>query len=130
VPEVISLEVVSTPNAPQAIGPYSQAIKHNGMVFISGQIPLNPSTMTLVEGSTADQTRQVLNNLKAILEASGSKFENVLKTTVFLRDMNDFDEMNKVYGEYFSSHKPARATVQVARLPKDVAVEIELVAAY
>ena len=129
-PEVISLEVVSTPNAPQAIGPYSQAIKHNGMVFISGQIPLNPSTMTLVEGSTADQTRQVLNNLKAILEASGSKFENVLKTTVFLRDMNDFDEMNKVYGEYFSSHKPARATVQVARLPKDVAVEIELVAAY
>lgn len=86
--------------------------------------------MTLVGGSTGDQTQQVLQNLKAILEASGTNFGNVLKTTVFLRDMNDFDEMNKVYGEYFSSHKPARATVQVARLPKDVAVEIELVAAY
>lgn len=86
--------------------------------------------MTLVTGSTADQTRRVLENLKAILEASGSKFDNVMKTTVFLRDMNDFDEMNKVYGEYFTSHKPARATVQVARLPKDVAVEIEVIAAY
>ncbi len=125
-----TLEVVSTSNAPQAIGPYSQAIKHNGLVFISGQIPLDPATMTLVTGSTADQTRRVLENLKAILEASGSKFDNVMKTTVFLRDMNDFDEMNKVYGEYFTSHKPARATVQVARLPKDVAVEIEVIAAY
>jgi 2-iminobutanoate/2-iminopropanoate deaminase len=130
VPEVISPEVVATTNAPQAIGPYSQAIKHNGLVFVSGQIPLDPATMTLVAGSTGDQTKQVMNNLKAILEAAGSNFANVLKTTVFLRDMNDFDEMNKVYGEYFSSHKPARATVQVARLPKDVAVEIELVASY
>jgi 2-iminobutanoate/2-iminopropanoate deaminase len=130
VPEVISPEVVATNNAPQAIGPYSQAIKHNGLVFVSGQIPLNPATMTLVEGSTGEQTKQVMSNLKAILEAAGSSFSNVLKTTVFLRDMNDFDEMNKVYGEYFTSHKPARATVQVARLPKDVAVEIELVASY
>ncbi len=129
-PEVISLEVVSTKDAPQAIGPYSQAIKHNGMVFVSGQIPFNPATMSLVEGTIVDQTHQVLKNLSAILAASGTNFSNVLKTTVFLRDMNDFDEMNKVYGEYFTSHKPARATVQVARLPKDVAIEIELVAAY
>ena len=129
-PEVISPEVVATNNAPQAIGPYSQAIKHNGLVFVSGQIPLNPATMTLAEGSTGEQTKQVMSNLKAILAAAGSSFSNVLKTTVFLRDMNDFDEMNKVYGEYFTSHKLARATVQVARLPKDVAVEIELVASY
>jgi 2-iminobutanoate/2-iminopropanoate deaminase len=129
VPEVISPEVVATNNAPQAIGPYSQAIKHNGLVFVSGQIPLTGNN-DLVEGSTGEQTKQVLQNLKAILEASGTNFGNVLKTTVFLRDMNDFDEMNKVYGEYFTSHKPARATVQVARLPKDVAVEIELVASY
>ncbi len=129
-PEVITLEVVSTKDAPQAIGPYSQAIKHNGMVFVSGQIPLNPATMTLVEGTIVEQTHQVLKNLTAILAASGSNFSNVLKTTVFLRDMNDFDEMNKIYGEYFTSHKPARATVQVSRLPKDVAIEIELVAAY
>ncbi len=129
-PEVITLEVVSTKDAPKAIGPYSQAIKHNGMVFVSGQIPLNPATMTLLEGTIVEQTHQVLKNLAAILAASGSNFSNVLKTTVFLRDMNDFDEMNKVYGEYFTSHKPARATVQVSRLPKDVAIEIELVAAY
>lgn len=128
--EVKTLEVVSTSKAPQAIGPYSQAIKHNGLVFVSGQIPLDPATMTLVSGSTGDQTRRVLENLKAILDEAGTTFANVMKTTVFLRDMNDFDEMNKVYGEYFTSHKPARATVQVARLPKDVAVEIEVIAAY
>lgn len=122
-------EVVATTNAPQAIGPYSQAVKHNGLVFVSGQIPLDPATMTLVSGTTAEQTDRVLKNLQAILEVAGSSFNQVLKTTVFLRDMNDFDEMNKVYAQYFCDHKPARATVQVARLPKDVAVEIEVVAA-
>jgi 2-iminobutanoate/2-iminopropanoate deaminase len=122
-------EVVSTPNAPQAIGPYSQAIKHNGLVYVSGQIPLDPSTMTVVTGSTAEQTKRVIENLKAILEAAGTSLNNALKTTVFLRDMNDFDEMNQVYAQYFTNHRPARATIQVARLPKDVAVEIELVAA-
>lgn len=122
-------EVVATTNAPQAIGPYSQAVKHNGLVFVSGQIPLDPATMTLVSGTTAEQTERVLKNLQAILAAAGSSFNQVLKTTVFLRDMNDFDEMNKVYAQYFCDHKPARATVQVARLPKDVAVEIEVVAA-
>jgi 2-iminobutanoate/2-iminopropanoate deaminase len=122
-------EVVSTPNAPQAIGPYSQAIKHNGLVYVSGQIPLDPSTMTVVTGSTAEQTKRVIENLKAILEAAGTSLNNALKTTVFLRDMNDFDEMNQVYAQYFTNHRPARATIQGARLPKDVAVEIELVAA-
>jgi 2-iminobutanoate/2-iminopropanoate deaminase len=122
-------EVVSTPNAPQAIGPYSQAIKHNGLVYVSGQIPLDPATMTVVTGSTAEQTKRVIENLKAILEAAGTSLNNALKTTVFLRDMNDFDEMNQVYAQYFTNHRPARATIQVARLPKDVAVEIELVAA-
>lgn len=128
-PEVSSLEVVNSVDAPQAIGPYSQAIKFNGMVFVSGQIPLDPATMTLVNGSVAEQTRRVLENVSAILEAAGTKLERVLKATVFLKDMNDFEEVNKVYSEFFSQHKPARACVQVARLPKDVAVEIEVVAA-
>lgn len=122
-------EVISTENAPKAIGPYSQAIKHNGLVFVSGQIPLNPASGTLVEGPIADQTRQVLENLKAILKAAGADLSKVLKATVFLKDMGDFEEMNKVYAEYFGEHKPARATVQVAKLPRDVGVEIEVVAA-
>lgn len=122
------ISVVSTDKAPQAIGPYSQAIKHNGLVFISGQIPLNPEGQ-LVEGNIADQTKQVLTNLQNILAAAGSDFNKVLKTTVFLKDMGDFQAMNEVYGQFFSSHKPARATVEVARLPRDVKVEIELVAA-
>lgn len=128
-PEVSQIQVITTDNAPQAIGPYSQAIKHNGLVFVSGQIPLDPETMTLVTGSIKDQTRRVLNNLKAILEAAGTNMEKVLKATVFLKDMADFEEVNQVYSEFFSQHKPARACVQVARLPKDVAVEIEVVAA-
>ncbi|KAF1857286.1 hypothetical protein Lal_00015325 [Lupinus albus] len=128
-PEVSQIQVITTDNAPQAIGPYSQAIKHNGLVFVSGQIPLDPETMTLVTGSIKDQTRRVLNNLKAILEAAGTNMERVLKATVFLKDMADFEEVNQVYSEFFSQHKPARACVQVARLPKDVAVEIEVVAA-
>lgn len=122
------ISVVSTDKAPQAIGPYSQAIKHNGLVFISGQIPLNPEGQ-LVEGTIADQTKQVLTNLQNILAAAGTDFNRVLKTTVFLKDMGDFQAMNEVYGQYFDSHKPARATVEVARLPRDVKVEIELVAA-
>lgn len=121
-------EVVSTQMAPQAIGPYSQAIKHGGLVYVSGQIPLKPDG-ELIAGGISEQTRQVLTNLHHILEAAGSKLENVLKTTVFLQDMNDFAEMNKIYSEFFAEHKPARATIQVARLPRDVSVEIEVVAA-
>ncbi len=121
-------EVVSTLNAPQAIGPYSQAVKHGGLVFVSGQIPLNPQG-ELVEGDIKVQTRQVLTNLQNILKAAGTDFNNVLKTTVFLKDMAEFAQMNEVYAEFFPTHKPARATVQVARLPRDVSVEIEVVAA-
>jgi 2-iminobutanoate/2-iminopropanoate deaminase len=121
-------EMVHTDGAPQAIGPYSQAVKAAGLVYCSGQIPLNPATMTLVEGSVADQTRRVLSNLDAVLRAAGSSLEEVVKTTVFLRDMNDFAEMNAAYGEFFGERPPARATVQVARLPKDVAVEIDCIA--
>ncbi|MBU6453898.1 MAG: RidA family protein [Cyanobacteria bacterium REEB67] len=122
-------EIISTADAPQAIGPYSQAIKHNGLVFISGQIPLDPASGELVGGDISAQTTRVLKNLTAILEAAGSGLDKVLKTTVFLKDMNDFAAMNKIYGETFGSHKPARATVEVSRLPRDVSVEIELVAA-
>ncbi|MBL0185618.1 MAG: RidA family protein [Candidatus Obscuribacter sp.] len=121
-------EVVSTPKAPQAIGPYSQAIKHNGLVFLSGQIPLD-ATGNLVDGGIVEQTRQVLNNIQNVLDAAGSSLTNVLKATVFLKSMDDFAEMNKVYSEFFSDHKPARSTIQVAKLPRDVSVEIEVVAA-
>ena len=121
-------EVVSTAKAPKAIGPYSQAVKHGGLVFVSGQIPLRPDG-SLESGGITAETKQVLENLKNILAAAGSSFEQVLKTTVFLKDMGDFEAMNKVYAEYFAVHKPARATIQVAKLPKDVSVEIELVAA-
>ena len=121
-------ELIHTDSAPKAIGPYSQAIKTGGLVYCSGQIPLDPSTMTLVEGSVADQTRRVLRNLDAVLKAAGSSLGEVVKTTVFLRDMNDFAEMNAAYGEFFKEQPPARATVQVARLPKDVAVEIDCIA--
>lgn len=120
--------VVATPLAPAAIGPYSQGILAAGLVFCSGQIPLDPATGQLVEGDIGAQTHRVLQNLKAVLEASGSSLRKVVKTTVFLRDMGDFAAMNTVYGEYFNEDPPARATVQAARLPKDVAVEIECVA--
>ncbi len=123
------LATIHTDKAPQAIGPYSQAIKCNGFVFVSGQIPLKPESMTLLEGSTGEQTRLVMENLSKILEEAGSSIDKVVKTTIYLSDLNDFDEVNKVYGEFFSSHKPARATVQVARLPKDVSVEIDAIAA-
>ena len=121
-------QIIHTDSAPKAIGPYSQAVKAGGLVYCSGQIPLNPATMKLVQGSVADQTRRVMDNLKAVLDAAGSSLAQVVKTTVFLRDMNDFAEMNAAYGEYFQVEPPARATVQVARLPKDVAVEIDCVA--
>jgi 2-iminobutanoate/2-iminopropanoate deaminase len=125
---MISKETVSTDKAPGAIGPYSQAVKANGMVFCSGQIPIDPATGAFVSDEVAGQTRQVLKNLSAVLEASGSNLGNVVKTTVFLADMNDFGAMNEVYSEFFSENKPARATVQAARLPKDARVEIECIA--
>lgn len=121
--------VVFTDNAPKAIGPYSQAIQANGFLFISGQLPVNPANSDVPEGINA-QTRQSLENLKAILEAERLVFDDVVKTTVFLKDMNDFNAMNAVYGTYFTDNAPARACVQIAKLPKDVLVEIELIAAY
>lgn len=120
---------VSTPAAPAAIGPYSQAIVHGGVVYCSGQIPLDPATMTLVGGSVADQTRQVLHNLGAVLAAAGVGPEHVLQTTVYLVDMQDFAEMNDIYAGFFGQHKPARATVAVAGLPKGARVEIACIAA-
>lgn len=119
---------IKTEKAPKAIGPYSQAIEANGFVFASGQIAIDPATGELSTGDIEEQTRLVLNNLKAVLEAAGSSFDNVVKCTVFLQDMNDFSKMNTVYGEFFKPPYPARAAVQVARLPKDVKVEIEAIA--
>ena len=122
-------ETVSTDNAPKAIGPYSQAVVWNGIAYLSGQIPLNPATNQLLEGDIAAQTERVLENLKAVLEACGASLESVLKTTVFLKDMGDFPKMNEVYGRYFTTNRPARSTVQAARLPRDVSVEIDAIAA-
>jgi 2-iminobutanoate/2-iminopropanoate deaminase len=119
---------VQTDKAPKAIGPYSQGIIANGFVFCSGQIPIDPATGELITGSIEDQTRQVLKNLGAVLEAAGSTFDDVVKCTVFLQDMNDFAKMNAVYAEFFKVPSPARAAVQVARLPRDVKVEIEAIA--
>jgi len=121
-------EVIATERGPKAIGPYSQAIKANGFVFVSGQVPLDPRTQQLVEGDVARQTERVLENLKGIVEAAGSTLDRAVKTTVFLKDMADFAAMNEVYGRYFLSQPPARATVEVARLPRDVRVEIDLIA--
>jgi 2-iminobutanoate/2-iminopropanoate deaminase len=122
------MESIQTDRAPQAIGPYSQAIKANGFIFASGQIPLDPATMRIVEGGIEEQTGRVLENLKAVLEAAGSSLDRVVKTTVYLADMGEFAAMNEIYARYFSATKPARATVQVARLPRDVKVEIDVVA--
>jgi 2-iminobutanoate/2-iminopropanoate deaminase len=121
-------EIVSTDKAPGAIGPYSQAIKTGGMLFCSGQIPIDPETGEFVSNDIGEQTDQVLKNLSAVLEAGGMSLGNVVKTTVFLADMSDFAVMNEVYGRYFDSNKPARATVQAARLPRDARVEIECIA--
>lgn len=125
---VSTKEIIATPNAPQAIGPYSQAIKKGGLVFCSGQIPLDPSTGQVVAGDIAEQTKRVLENLKAVLEAAGAGLDSVVKTTVFVRDLAEFAAMNEVYATYFGSAAPARSTVEVARLPKDVSVEIEAIA--
>lgn len=121
-------EIISTDKAPGAIGPYSQAIKAGGMLFCSGQIPIDPATGEFVSGGVAEQTEQVFKNLVAVLEAGGTGLDGVVKTTVFLADMGDFAAMNDVYAKYFDSNKPARATVQAARLPRDAKVEIECIA--
>jgi len=121
-------ETIRTPNAPEPVGPYSQAVKAGGTLYCSGQIPLNPATGAIPDGIEA-QTRQVLENLKAVLMAGGADFPNVVKTTVFLKDMNDFPAMNAIYAESFTGAPPARSTVQVARLPKDVLVEIDAIVA-
>jgi 2-iminobutanoate/2-iminopropanoate deaminase len=122
-------KTVSTERAPKAIGPYSQAVVHNGIAYLSGQIPLDPATGEMVGGGIAGQTERVLENLKAVLEACGSGLEQVLKTTVFLADMGEFPQMNEVYERYFPGEAPARATVQAARLPREARVEIECIAA-
>lgn len=119
---------IKTKKAPQAIGPYSQAIEANGMIFASGQIAIDPSTGELNMGTIEEQTRIVLSNLKAVLEAAGSSLDKAVKCTVFLQDLNDYGKMNAVYGEFFKPPYPARAAVQVARLPRDVKVEIEAIA--
>ena len=121
-------EIISTENAPKAIGPYSQAVRWNGLVFLSGQIPLDPATTQMVSGGVTEQTERVLENLKAVLEASGSSLSQVVKTTVFLKDMGEFAAMNEVYARYFSENPPARSTVEAARLPRDVRVEIDCIA--
>jgi 2-iminobutanoate/2-iminopropanoate deaminase len=119
---------IQTASAPQAIGPYSQAIKAGGFVFASGQIPIDPTTGQFVEGGIAEQTEQVLKNLAALLEAAGTGLNRVVKTTVFLASMDEFAAMNEVYGKFFTNDPPARATVQAARLPRDARVEIEAIA--
>lgn len=120
-------EIIHTDSAPKAIGPYSQAIKTDSLLFCSGQIPLDPATMELVGSTAAEQCHQVMKNLKAVLEAGGSSFEKLIKTTIFLSDMNDFGAVNEVYGSYLRKAPPARATVEVSRLPKDVLVEIDAI---
>ena len=121
-------EVIATNDGPRAIGPYSQAIKANGLVFLSGQICLDPQTQQLIHGDVSAQTERVLQNIAAILTAAGSSLPQVVKTTVFLKNMNDFVAMNEVYGRHFTTDPPARSTVEVARLPKDVLVEVDVIA--
>ncbi len=123
-------EVIYAENVPAAVGPYSHAIKGGELLFVSGQLPIDASTGRFVGDSINEQTRQCLENIKIILEAAGSQLEKVLKTTVFLKDMNDFEEMNKVYSQFFQSDFPARCCVEVARLPRDAKIEIEVIAAY
>lgn len=120
--------IINTDKAPQAIGPYSQAVEVNGMIYTSGMIPINPVDGTLVTGSVEEQAEQALMNLKALVEESGSSMEQVIKTTVFIKDMNDFAKINEVYARYFTDNYPSRSCVEVARLPKDVLIEIEAIA--
>ena len=121
-------KAVSTPSAPKAIGPYSQAIKAGSLLFVSGQVPIDPATGNVVEGDIAAQTHRVFQNIGEILKAAGASFDHVVRTTVFLADMNDFSAMNAVYATYFSAPAPARATVEVSRLPKDARIEIDVIA--
>ena len=121
-------QVIATDTAPKAIGPYSQAIRSAGLLFLAGQIALDPATMQIVEGDIVKQTERVLENIKAILAAAGSSLDRVVKTTVFLKDMNEFAAMNEAYGRYFPQNPPARSTVEAARLPRDARVEIEVIA--
>jgi 2-iminobutanoate/2-iminopropanoate deaminase len=121
-------KVIQTEKAPKAIGPYSQAVQAGEMIFLSGQIPLDPATGELVKGDIRDQTRQVLENTKAILESQGLGIENVVKVTLFLKDMEKFSQVNEIYASYFSSFPPARSTVEVSRLPRDVEIEMEAIA--
>ncbi len=121
-------EIITTANAPKAIGPYSQAVKANGFLFISGQIPIDPASGDVLVGDIGQQTARVLDNLKAILETAGSSLDQAVKVSVFLKDMGEFALMNQVYATYFPQNPPARATVEVARLPKDVGVEMDLIA--
>lgn len=123
-------QAVSSPEAPRAIGPYSQAIRAGSLLFLSGQVPIDPATGDIVEGDIAAQTHRVFQNLGEVLKAGGATFDQVVRATVYLKDMNDFAVVNEVYGTYFSSPAPARATVQVARLPKDARVEIDLIASF
>ena len=123
-------EAISSADAPKAIGPYSQAVRCRQLLFVSGQVPLDPATGKIVEGDIAAQTHQVFANLAAVLKAGGRSFADVVKTTVFLADMNDFTAVNEVYGRYFTQPYPARATVEVARLPKDARVEIDMIASF
>jgi 2-iminobutanoate/2-iminopropanoate deaminase len=120
-------EIISTEKGPKAIGPYSQAVKANGFIFTAGQVAFDPATGQIVEGDVAKQTVRVIENLKAIVEAAGSSLEHAVKATVYLKDMNDFAAMNEIYGRYFSNNPPARSTVEAARLPRDVRVEIDLI---
>jgi 2-iminobutanoate/2-iminopropanoate deaminase len=124
----VNRETVHTDQAPKAIGPYAQAIKANGFVYTAGQIPIDPSTGNIIDGGVTEQTRQVLENLKAILQAAGSSLDQVVKATVFLKQMSDFAAMNDVYAKYFGGAKPARSTVAVAELPRGALVEIDLIA--
>jgi 2-iminobutanoate/2-iminopropanoate deaminase len=121
-------DIVHSDRGPKPIGPYSQAVKVNGLLYLSGQIPLDPKTNEMISGDIKAQTERVLENIKGILESAGSNLNHVVKTTVFLKDMNEFPAMNEVYAKYFTSAHPARSTVQVARLPKDASVEIEVIA--
>jgi 2-iminobutanoate/2-iminopropanoate deaminase len=123
-------QAVASPDAPKAIGPYSQAVRAGQLLFLSGQVPLDPATGQIVTGDIAAQTRRVFDNLSAVLNAGGRSFSDVVRTTVYLADMNDFAAVNEVYGTYFTEPYPARATVQVARLPKDARVEIDMIASF
>ena len=122
------IETVVTDRGPKAIGPYSQAIRANGFLFVSGQIPLDPKTQQLVDGKTSVQAERVLENVKGILESAGSSMERVVKTTIFLADMNDFSAVNEVYSRYFGANPPARSTVEVSKLPRNVRIEIDAIA--